>query len=151
MSAICYAVGIVCRFMSKPKWSHYQDAVKILRYVKGTLKHGILFPSRESDDVELVCYSNSDWCRNIVDKMSIIRYRLMIYNKSYISLAKNPVFHGRSKNINTKYHFMRDQVHNGALEVVYINTHKQLPYMLTNAIKTEYFINSRNGIGVVDF
>lgn len=77
--------------------------------------------------------------------------RLMIDNKSYISLAKNPVFHGRSKKINTKYHFTRDQVHNGALEVVYISTHKQLAYMLTNAITTEYFINLRNGIGAVDF
>ncbi|XP_050915164.1 uncharacterized mitochondrial protein AtMg00810-like [Lathyrus oleraceus] len=28
---ICYAVGIVSRFMSKPKWSHYQVAVRILR------------------------------------------------------------------------------------------------------------------------
>jgi hypothetical protein len=42
---ICYGVGVVSRFMSKPKWSHYQAAVRILRYVKGTLKFGVLFPS----------------------------------------------------------------------------------------------------------
>ncbi|XP_050910014.1 uncharacterized mitochondrial protein AtMg00810-like [Lathyrus oleraceus] len=38
---IFYAVGMVSRFMSKPKWSHYQTAVKILRYIKGTLKYRV--------------------------------------------------------------------------------------------------------------
>lgn len=31
--------------MSKPKWSHYQTALRILRYVKGTMKHEVLFSS----------------------------------------------------------------------------------------------------------
>src|SRR4051812_19910834 len=43
---IFYAFGLVRRFMNKPKWSHYQGAVRILRYIKGTLKFGVLFPSR---------------------------------------------------------------------------------------------------------
>ncbi|XP_050876666.1 uncharacterized mitochondrial protein AtMg00810-like [Lathyrus oleraceus] len=42
---ICYAVGIVSRFMNKPKWSHYQAVVRIMRYTKGTLKYEVLFPS----------------------------------------------------------------------------------------------------------
>ena len=42
---ICYAVGLVSRFMSNPKWPHFQDAVRILRYIKGTLKYGVLLPS----------------------------------------------------------------------------------------------------------
>ncbi|XP_050877049.1 uncharacterized mitochondrial protein AtMg00810-like [Lathyrus oleraceus] len=59
---ICYAVGIVSRFMSKPKWSHYQDAVRILRHIKGTLEYGALFPSGAETGSELMSYSNSDWC-----------------------------------------------------------------------------------------
>ena len=57
---ICYAVELVSRFMSKPKWSHYQAAVRILRYIKGTLKFGILFPSERKIDSELMIYSDSD-------------------------------------------------------------------------------------------
>ena len=33
------AVGMVSRFVSKPKWPHYQVSVKILRYIKGTLEY----------------------------------------------------------------------------------------------------------------
>ncbi|XP_050896640.1 uncharacterized mitochondrial protein AtMg00810-like [Lathyrus oleraceus] len=67
---ICYAVGMMSKFMTKPKWSHYQVVVKILRYIKGTRKHGVLFSSGVESDSELTCYSNSDWCEDRVDKRS---------------------------------------------------------------------------------
>ncbi|XP_050890999.1 uncharacterized mitochondrial protein AtMg00810-like [Lathyrus oleraceus] len=40
---IYYVVGMVSKFISKPEWSHYQAAVRIMRYIKGTLKYGVLF------------------------------------------------------------------------------------------------------------
>lgn len=70
-SDICYVVGMVSRLLSNPKWSHYQAVVGILRYVKGTLRHEILFPYRVSDVAELICYSDSDWCGDIVDTKSL--------------------------------------------------------------------------------
>ena len=71
---IFYAVGMISRFMSKPKWSHYQAAVTILRYIKGTLKYGVLFPSSAETNSGLLSYSNSDWCGDIVDKRSTSGY-----------------------------------------------------------------------------
>jgi len=41
---ISYGVGLVSRFMSNPKQSHLAAAKRILRYLKGTLDYGILFP-----------------------------------------------------------------------------------------------------------
>ncbi|XP_050920534.1 secreted RxLR effector protein 161-like [Lathyrus oleraceus] len=64
---ICYAVGTVNRFMSKPKWSHYQAGIRILRYIKGTLKYGVLFPSSVETDSEFPSYSDSDWRGDKVD------------------------------------------------------------------------------------
>lgn len=77
--------------------------------------------------------------------------KLMIHNKYDISLANNPVVHGRSSHIDTKYHFLRNQVQNGVLEVVLVSTQKKLADVLTNAMKIEHFINLREEIGVVDF
>lgn len=69
-SDICYVVEMVTRFLSKPKRSHYQAAVRILSYVNRTLRHGVLFPFRVSDDNELVCYSVFDWYGDRVDRIS---------------------------------------------------------------------------------
>ncbi|XP_058768547.1 uncharacterized mitochondrial protein AtMg00810-like [Vicia villosa] len=71
---ICYVVGMVSRFMSKPKWSHYQAAIRIMRYIKGTLNYGLLFPSGRKAESELMSYSNSDWCGDIVDRRSTSGY-----------------------------------------------------------------------------
>ncbi|GJW41995.1 zinc finger, CCHC-type containing protein [Tanacetum coccineum] len=38
------------------------------------------------------------------------RVQLLVDNQSAIALMKNPVFHGRSKHIDTKYHFIRECV-----------------------------------------
>lgn len=46
-------------------------------YVKGNLRQEIMFPSRVSDDDEMLCYSNSYWCCDRVDKRSTIRYIFM--------------------------------------------------------------------------
>ncbi|XP_050878280.1 secreted RxLR effector protein 161-like [Lathyrus oleraceus] len=79
---ICYAVGMVSRLMSIPKWSHYQAAVRIMRYIKETLKYGVLFPSGVETDSELLSYSDSDWCRDIVDRRSTSGYLFKFMERS---------------------------------------------------------------------
>jgi hypothetical protein len=37
-------------------------------------------------------------------------------------LSKNLVFHDKSKHIEIKYHYMRDMVQRGAIELQYIST-----------------------------
>lgn len=75
----------------------------------------------------------------------------MIDNKSAISLAKNPMLHGTSKHIGTKFYFQRNHVQNGVLEVLNCSTQKQVVDVLTKAIKTEHFIHLGDGISVVDY
>ena len=66
--------------------------------------------------------------------------KLLIDNKSAINLAKNPVSHGRSKHIETRFHFLREQVNNGKLEMTYCSTETQLADILTKAIRPDRFV-----------
>ena len=43
-------------------------------------------------------------------------------NQSAISMTKNPRFHGRSKHIAIKYHFIREQVNSGKINLRYCRT-----------------------------
>ena len=52
-------------------------------------------------------------------------------NQSAIVMAKNPQFHGRTKHIAIKYHFIRAQVTNGKLELRYCRTNKMIADMMT--------------------
>lgn len=76
--------------------------------------------------------------------------QLCIDNKSAINLAKNPVSHGRSKHIETRFHFLIDQVLNSdKLKLVFCNSEVQVADILTKALKIERFKELRSMLGVV--
>lgn len=47
--------------------------------------------------------------------------RLLVDNKSAIDLVKHPIAHGRSKHIETQFHFLSDQVTKEKLELEIAN------------------------------
>jgi hypothetical protein len=69
-------------------------------------------------------------------------------NQSAISMTKNPQFHGRSKHISIKYHFIRDQVEKGAVELKYCPTKEMVADMLTKGLPKEQFMKLRSMAGV---
>ena len=71
-------------------------------------------------------------------------------NKSCINMSENPVDHDRSKHIDTRYHYIRDMVQKGAVQLQYLSTDEQIADILTKPltrVKFEYF---RAKLGVVE-
>ena len=56
-------------------------------------------------------------------------------NQSCIRISKNPVFHDRSKHIEIIYHFIRDYVQRGVVELQYISTNEQVADILTKSLR----------------
>jgi hypothetical protein len=52
-------------------------------------------------------------------------------SKSALALAKNPIFHERSKHIRVRHHFIRGYLEEGSIMASYINTKDQLADLLT--------------------
>ncbi|RDX58041.1 Copia protein, partial [Mucuna pruriens] len=91
------------------------------------------------------------WLENVMTEMKIRReepMKILIDNKSAISLAKHFIAHGRSKHIGTKFHFLRDQVSKGKLELKHCSTNKQVADILTKPLKGNQFKMARDRIGV---
>ena len=65
--------------MQKPKVSHLAAMKRILRYLKGTLDYGILFPATGiGKECKLVGYTDSSWCSDTEDRKSTIGYVFML-------------------------------------------------------------------------
>ena len=58
--------------MERPKKAHCQAAKRIIRYVKGTKKYGILYTTSENS--ELIGYTDSDWAGSVDDLKSTSSY-----------------------------------------------------------------------------
>ncbi|TXG56303.1 hypothetical protein EZV62_017616 [Acer yangbiense] len=64
------------------------------------------------------------------------------------AMAKNPVFHGQTKHITIKYHFLREAEANKDIELEYCRTEEQLADIFTKALPKVRFELLRSLIGV---
>uniref|UniRef100_A0A453T4V4 Reverse transcriptase Ty1/copia-type domain-containing protein n=1 Tax=Aegilops tauschii subsp. strangulata TaxID=200361 RepID=A0A453T4V4_AEGTS len=76
------------------------------------------------------------------------KVKLHIDNKSTISLCNNPVHHDRSKHIDVKFHYIRECVEEGRMEVEHVNTNDQLADILTKSLGKVKFQEMCEKIGV---
>nr|GEW31499.1 retrovirus-related Pol polyprotein from transposon TNT 1-94 [Tanacetum cinerariifolium] len=60
-------------------------------------------------------------------------------NKSVIALCCNNVQHSRAKHIDVRYHFIKEQVENGIVELYFVRTEYQLADIFTNHLPRERF------------
>jgi hypothetical protein len=74
---------------------------------------------------------------------------LKVDNKSALALARNSVFHERSKHIDLRYHFIRNCLTEGTVSASYINTVDQLADILMKALGRVKFQELRARIGMV--
>jgi len=98
---------------------------------------------------EVVCQSL--WLEVVLEELKLDYKKLVqlnIDNKSAINLSKNPTLHGRSKHIEMKFHFLRDQVSRGKLTLLYCHTEEQTTDVFTKPLKQARFDKLRKHIGM---
>ncbi|CAA0831030.1 cysteine-rich RLK (RECEPTOR-like protein kinase) 8 [Striga hermonthica] len=63
---IAFAVGYVNRFMEDPREDHWAAVKRLLRYVKGTVDQGIIFPKTgDGSELRLTVFSDADMAGDI--------------------------------------------------------------------------------------
>ncbi|GKV03587.1 hypothetical protein SLEP1_g15862 [Rubroshorea leprosula] len=102
---IAYAVHIVSQFMAAPRFTHYVAVLRIIRYVKGTLFHGLHFSANSSP--VLRAYSDADWAGDPSDCRSTTGYCLFLGNSLIYWRSKKQVIPSRSST-EAEYKALRD-------------------------------------------
>jgi hypothetical protein len=92
------------------------------------------------------------WLARLVDELlgrKTETVKLKVDSKCALALAKNPVFHERSKHIRIKYHFIWSRLEEGSVKASYISTEDQLTDILTKSLGRVKFHELRAQIGLV--
>ena len=77
------------------------------------------------------------WWKSFLKPFKLAQETITLHedNQAAIALSKNPQFHDRTKHIQVKYHWIREQISNGTFKLTYINTKNQLADLLTKALQ----------------
>nr|GFA74404.1 hypothetical protein [Tanacetum cinerariifolium] len=92
------------------------------------------------------CCAQILWMRSQLTDYGLGFNKIPMYcdNKSAIALCYNNVQHSRSKHIDIRYHFIKEQAENGVIKLYFVNTEYQLADIFTKALgrdRIEFLIN----------
>ncbi|XP_012846975.1 PREDICTED: uncharacterized protein LOC105966952, partial [Erythranthe guttata] len=82
------------------------------------------------------------WLRGILETLSFKQDGppiLFCDNNSAISILKDPILHGRTKHIRLRFHFLREHVHDGELNLEYCKSEEQLADIFTKPLGSPVF------------
>ena len=71
-------------------------------------------------------------------------------NKGAIDLSKNPVQHARTKHIEIRHHFLRDNIQKGNVSIEKVSSEDNIADILTKPLKREPFNLLRLGLGLME-
>nr|XP_016452318.1 PREDICTED: uncharacterized protein LOC107776883 [Nicotiana tabacum] len=155
---IAYSIQHLSQYMQSPRDSHLKVAMHMLRYLKGDPGLGIFLSN--SADYRLRAFCDSDWaacpetrksriqvcekgrCRTCLAIQTsgganhALTLPIPVYydNQAALHIARNPVFHERTKHIEVDCHFVRDKLIEGLISLHYVHTDDQLADILTKSL-----------------
>ncbi|GJV75081.1 retrovirus-related pol polyprotein from transposon TNT 1-94 [Tanacetum coccineum] len=107
----------------------------------------VAISSTEAEYIALSgCCAQILWMRSQLTDYGFGFNKIPMYcdNKSAIALCCNNVQHSRSKHIDIRFHFIKEHVENGVIELYFVNTEYQLVDIFTKALgrnRIEFLIN----------
>ena len=192
---VACAVSDLSRYVCSPKQPHWEAAIRVLRYLKGSRLVGITF-GRQPDQT-LLGYTDADWAGDVQSRRSTTGWIFLLFggalswrsklqatvalstaeaeyialssaaqeamylrtlckdfnpkdfdspdpdqavvihvdNQAAIAIAKNPAHHQRTKHIDTRHHFIREQVESKTIALKYVPTNSMVADMLTKNLR----------------
>ncbi|GJT50422.1 hypothetical protein Tco_0976579 [Tanacetum coccineum] len=87
------------------------------------------------------CCAQVMWMRTQLKDYGFNYNKIPLYcdSQSAIAISCNLVLHSHTKHIHTRYHFIKEQVRNGIIELYFVRTEYQLADMFTKALPEERF------------
>ena len=100
--------------------------------------------------ISSVCHAI--WLRSLLKELQMLQEeatKIFVDNKSTLALAKNPIFHDRSKHIDTRFHFIRECIARKEVHLEFVKSHDQVANILTKPLKYDTFNKLQLLLGVI--
>nr|GEV39644.1 hypothetical protein [Tanacetum cinerariifolium] len=136
---IIHATCYCARYQAKPIEKHLTAVKRIFRYLKDTIHMGLW--NTKDTGFELTAFSDSDHASCLGSHYGFHFDKIPMYcdSKAAIAISCNPVQHSPTKHIDVRYHFIKEKVEKGIVELFFVGTKYQLADLFTKALPEERF------------
>jgi len=92
------------------------------------------------------------WIQRLMEELGHSQQQIGMYCdiQSTLHIARNPVFHSRKKHIGVQYHFVREVVEKGSVDMQKIHTKDNLADVMTKSINADKFTWRRSSYGMIE-
>nr|GEX61294.1 copia protein [Tanacetum cinerariifolium] len=143
---IVHTTCLCARYQAKPTEKHLKDVKRIFGYLWGTVNTSLWY-SKDSS-FELTGFSDADYARckdtfkSTFGGVQFLGEKLVSWSskkQDSIAISCNPVQHLRTKHIAIRYHFIKEHVEKGTIELYFVKTDYQLADLFTIALPADRF------------
>nr|GEU88653.1 hypothetical protein [Tanacetum cinerariifolium] len=148
--ATCYCV----RYQAKPTEKHLTEVKWIFRYLKDTINMRLWYSKDIGFELTAFSYSDHAGCLDSHKSTSgsiqflggdkLVSWSSKKQDCTSMSSAEadqaiscNPVQHSRTKHIDVRYHFIKEKVEKGIVELFFVGTEYQLADLFTKALSED--------------
>ncbi|GKC20987.1 hypothetical protein Tco_1023137 [Tanacetum coccineum] len=131
---IAFATFVCARYQAHPTVKHLKESSKKLDCTA--------MSTAEAEYVSLsACCAQVIWMRTQLLAYGYKYNRIPMYydSKSAIAISCNSVQHSNTKHIDIRYHFIKEHVKKGTMEIYFVGTEYQLADLFTKALPKERF------------
>ncbi|KAL4323155.1 hypothetical protein GQ457_11G027600 [Hibiscus cannabinus] len=92
------------------------------------------------------------WLKMLVEELGHKQEYVSLFceSQSALHLARNHAFHSRTKHIRVPYHFIREKVEEGIVDIQKIHTNDNIADFMTKAINTDKFVWCRSSCDLLE-
>ncbi|GKB51393.1 hypothetical protein Tco_0902146 [Tanacetum coccineum] len=160
---LVFVVCMCARYQTPPTKKHIEALKRVFQYIRGTINWGLWYSKDAA--MTLTAYADVDhvgcqdtqrstsgsaqflgdklilWMRSQLSDYGFAFNKIPLYcdNSCDIALCCNNIQHSRSKHIDIRHHFIREQVEKGVAELYFMMTDYQLADIVTKALPRERF------------
>ncbi|GJX39012.1 hypothetical protein Tco_0252315 [Tanacetum coccineum] len=135
------------RYQAKPTKKHFEAIKRVFRYLKGTINMGLWYP--KDNAMSLTAYADADHAgcqdsrRSTSGSAQFLGDRLVSWSskkqRSTAISTTEAEYIAITHALNTRHHFIREQVEKRVVELYFVETNYQLADILTKALPRERF------------
>ncbi|GJU41109.1 hypothetical protein Tco_1194066 [Tanacetum coccineum] len=154
---IMFSVCLCARFQENRKTTHLEAVKRIFRcclpswFAKKQMALAISTSEAEYVSAGKAC-QQALWMKQALIDYGICLHDVLIMcdNKDAIDLSKNLVQHSRTKHIEIRHHFLRDNVQKGNISIEKVASEDNIADIFTKPLKRKVFNYLRLGLGTME-